>query len=52
MLIYSINKGIGLMMAKSLAENGAERIYIVGRREDRLREAAAHYPKYVDAFGS
>ncbi|EUC43153.1 hypothetical protein COCMIDRAFT_7383 [Bipolaris oryzae ATCC 44560] len=32
--------GIGLMMTKALAANGAHRIYIVGRREDVLRDAA------------
>ncbi|CAN9099018.1 unnamed protein product [Alternaria alternata] len=32
--------GIGLMMTKALAANGAHRIYIVGRREDVLRSAA------------
>ncbi|KAJ5061058.1 hypothetical protein J3E72DRAFT_241179 [Bipolaris maydis] len=31
---------IGLMMTKALAANGAHRIYIVGRREDVLRDAA------------
>jgi NADP-dependent 3-hydroxy acid dehydrogenase YdfG len=33
------------MMAKALAENGARKIYIIGRREDRLKEAASFYPK-------
>ena len=37
--------GIGLMMAKALAQNGAERVYIVGRREHTLNEAAAQYPR-------
>jgi NAD(P)-dependent dehydrogenase (short-subunit alcohol dehydrogenase family) len=32
--------GIGLMMTKALAANGAHRIYIIGRREDILRNAA------------
>ncbi|KAI4691071.1 uncharacterized protein J4E84_003361 [Alternaria hordeiaustralica] len=32
--------GIGLMMAKALAANGAHRIYIVGRRPDVLHSAA------------
>lgn len=39
--------GIGWMMAKALAENGAERVYIVGRRESVLQEAAAKYPGYL-----
>ncbi|KAI8224231.1 hypothetical protein K4K57_010044 [Colletotrichum sp. SAR 10_99] len=33
--------GIGLMMAKALAANGAEKIYILGRRKEVLEEAAA-----------
>jgi NAD(P)-dependent dehydrogenase (short-subunit alcohol dehydrogenase family) len=32
--------GIGLMLTRALAANGAHRIYIVGRREDVLRDAA------------
>ncbi|KAI4159135.1 MAG: hypothetical protein LQ342_006839 [Letrouitia transgressa] len=39
--------GIGWMMTKALAENGAERVYIVGRREKVLEEAAAEYPGIV-----
>jgi NADP-dependent 3-hydroxy acid dehydrogenase YdfG len=34
------------MMAKALAENGAEKVYIIGRREDKRQEAAALYPRY------
>ena len=33
--------GIGLMMAKALAANGAARVYILGRRQDVLEAAAA-----------
>lgn len=33
------------MMAKALADNGAKRVYIIGRREDKLNETAAHNPK-------
>lgn len=32
--------GIGKMMATALAENGATRVYIVGRRKDKLEEVA------------
>lgn len=39
--------GIGWMMAKALAESGAERVYIVGRRREKLVEAAKGYNKYV-----
>ncbi|KAK6073938.1 short chain dehydrogenase [Seiridium cupressi] len=37
--------GIGLMMAKALAENGAAAVYIVGRRQDILESAAASIGK-------
>jgi NADP-dependent 3-hydroxy acid dehydrogenase YdfG len=37
--------GIGLMMAKALTENGAAKVYIVGRREDKLKEAAQFHPR-------
>jgi len=33
--------GIGLMMARALALNGAKKVYIVGRRKDVLEKAAA-----------
>lgn len=38
------------MMAEALAENGAAAVYIVGRREDKLREAAARYPRYPEPY--
>jgi NADP-dependent 3-hydroxy acid dehydrogenase YdfG len=38
------------MMAKALAENGAAKIYIIGRRENRLNEAAALFPGYAISF--
>lgn len=47
LIFISIIQGIGLMMANALAENGAARVYIVGRREEKLREAAKKYPRYV-----
>jgi NAD(P)-dependent dehydrogenase (short-subunit alcohol dehydrogenase family) len=37
-------EGIGLMMAKALALNGAKKVYIVGRRLDKLEEAAKECP--------
>lgn len=40
-LITGGGTGIGLMMAKALAQAGAHRVYIVGRRTEVLKEAAA-----------
>lgn len=36
--------GIGLMMALALAGAGAKKVYILGRREDVLKSAAAQHP--------
>lgn len=36
--------GLGLMMAKALAANGANKVYIVGRRLEKLEEAAKASP--------
>lgn len=45
-LFFCHRVGIGKMMTIALAENGARKVYIVGRREDKLNELAAKYPKY------
>ena len=37
----TIPPGIGLTMAKALAQNGAHKVYIIGRRLSKLQEAAA-----------
>jgi NAD(P)-dependent dehydrogenase (short-subunit alcohol dehydrogenase family) len=42
--VITFLSGIGLMMAKALALNGANKIYIVGRRLDKLEEAAKQSP--------
>ncbi|KAI5240527.1 NAD(P)-binding protein [Aureobasidium subglaciale] len=39
--------GIGLMMTKALAANGAKKIYIIDRRKDKLEEAASHNPSVI-----
>ena len=36
--------GIGAMMARALALNGAEKIYIIGRRKEKLDEVAKSVP--------
>lgn len=35
------------MMTTALAENGAHKIFIIGRREDKLKELVAKYPGYA-----
>ncbi|KAF7517117.1 hypothetical protein G7054_g13911 [Neopestalotiopsis clavispora] len=42
--------GLGLMMAMALAENGASRIYIVGRNQDKLQKAAELFPLPAGSF--
>ncbi|KAL5342699.1 hypothetical protein BJX70DRAFT_409684 [Aspergillus crustosus] len=39
--------GIGLIMARALAQNGAKKVYILGRRLDVLDKAAAEHPSIV-----
>lgn len=38
-LILKLLIGIGLMLAKALAHNKAKRVYIIGRRKEKLDEA-------------
>ncbi|KAL9044434.1 MAG: hypothetical protein Q9214_002429, partial [Letrouitia sp. 1 TL-2023] len=42
--------GIGKMMATALAENGAHKIYVIGRREEPLKELATKFPGTVVAL--
>jgi NAD(P)-dependent dehydrogenase (short-subunit alcohol dehydrogenase family) len=43
--------GIGLMIARALAANGAAKVYIVGRRENVLQEAATQHPAIIPLPG-
>ncbi|KAI9749109.1 MAG: hypothetical protein M4579_006999 [Chaenotheca gracillima] len=43
--------GIGLMMTKALAINGASKVYIIGRRMDKLEAAAKEHPSIVPIQG-
>ncbi|KAK3061051.1 hypothetical protein LTS18_007127 [Coniosporium uncinatum] len=40
--------GIGVMMANALATNGASKVYIVGRRQSKLDEAASSHPNLIE----
>jgi shikimate 5-dehydrogenase len=40
------------MMATALAENGAARVYILGRNEEKLRETAEKYQRYRTSIPS
>jgi NAD(P)-dependent dehydrogenase (short-subunit alcohol dehydrogenase family) len=44
MFLRDLSIGIGLMMARALALNGAHKIYILGRRKEVLDKAAASVP--------
>ena len=43
--LYARLLGIGRMLATALAENGAQKVFIIGRREEKLKEVAAKFPE-------
>ena len=43
-LLTFLNAGIGFMIAKALALNGAHKVYIIGRRKENLETAAKESP--------
>ncbi|KAK5125335.1 hypothetical protein LTR85_000444 [Meristemomyces frigidus] len=43
--------GLGLMMAKALASNGAKKVYIIGRRQQKLDEAAKDHDNIIPVQG-
>lgn len=43
--------GLGRMMARALASNGAAKVYITGRRLNKLQETAEGYPNIVPIQG-
>ena len=44
LILSRFSPGIGKMMATALAENGAHKIYVIGRRDEPLQEVAAKFP--------
>lgn len=46
-VITGAGTGLGRMMAHALASNGAEKVYILGRREDKLKETAKGYNNII-----
>lgn len=43
--------GIGLMMTKAFVQNGAAKVYITGRRKEKLDEAAKLSPNIIPLIG-
>ncbi|KIV87547.1 hypothetical protein PV11_03086 [Exophiala sideris] len=43
-VITGAGSGLGRMMARALAVNGASKVFIIGRREDALKETAESVP--------
>lgn len=43
--------GLGLIMARALVENGAAKVYVIGRRQDKLDAAAALHANIIGIQG-
>lgn len=50
-LITGGGSGLGRMMAHALASNGAHKVYIFGRREDKLKQAAEGHDNIIPIQG-
>ncbi|KAH8824871.1 hypothetical protein DL96DRAFT_148070 [Flagelloscypha sp. PMI_526] len=49
-LITGGGTGIGLLAARAFLENGAEKVYITGRREDVLKKAIEQYGPKIESI--
>jgi NAD(P)-dependent dehydrogenase (short-subunit alcohol dehydrogenase family) len=50
-LIANFETGIGLTMTRALAFNGAKKVYIIGRRLEKLEEAAKEHDSIIPVQG-
>ncbi|EME40425.1 hypothetical protein DOTSEDRAFT_136135 [Dothistroma septosporum NZE10] len=50
-VITGAGSGLGRMMAHALASNGAKKVYIIGRRFEKLQETASGYENIVPIQG-
>ncbi|KAK4618063.1 Short-chain dehydrogenase/reductase SAT3 [Fulvia fulva] len=50
-IITGAGSGLGRMMAHSLASNGAQKVYVVGRRLEKLQDTASGYENIVPIVG-
>lgn len=49
--LANLKQGIGLTMTRALAFNGAQKVYIIGRRLDKLEETAKEHENIVPIQG-
>lgn len=49
--LANLKQGIGLTMTRALAFNGAQKVYIIGRRLDKLQETAKEHENIVPIQG-